>query len=186
MHRGGSSTRIAVAVWLGVALGSAGARAELFRCAGPDGRMVYTDDKSVCPQAKPYQPDGVVHGVDPSPQPEPAAAEGRPARAALRGRAQDAEAGEAQVWRERKRAKEDELRQVAAQRDRLHGYVAWCNRGGQVITRDEAGIKQNVRCNELNDRLAALDEREEQIRDYLENGLAEECRRAGCLPGWIR
>ena len=155
----------------------------MLHCTGPDGRTVYTDDKSVCPDAKPYEPDAVVHSVDPAALPAP---DSKPARAALRTRGQSAEAGAAQRWRDLRSSKEDELQQIAAERNGLLGHVSWCNRGGSVFTRDEAGIKQRVRCNELSSRLAALETREAQVREYLLHGLAEDCRRAGCLPGWIR
>jgi hypothetical protein len=43
-----------------------------------------------------------------------------------------------------------------------------------------------VKCNELSTRLAELDGEESRLREYLASGLEEECRRAGCEPGWIR
>jgi hypothetical protein len=33
---------------------------------------------------------------------------------------------------------------------------------------------------------ASLEKQQEETRAYLDEGLEEECRRAGCLPGWIR
>jgi hypothetical protein len=171
---------LAAAAWLGTTPASQ-VRADLLRCTGPDGRTVYTDDKSVCPAATPYQPEGVVHSVEPA---APAPPDATPVRRELRS--PDRTSPEALRWRGLRRSKQEELERVASERSGLLGFVAWCNRGGSVFTRDEAGIKQSVRCNELNDRLAALDAREAELRDYLENGLAEDCRRAGCLPGWIR
>jgi hypothetical protein len=157
--------------------------AELFRCTGPDGRMVYTDDRSVCPAAEPFQPSAVLHGTErqgPAQRPE------RRSQALARDSAQDAEAGEAARWREMRLAKEEELRRIEAERRELAGFVAWCNRGGSVVARDDAGIKRNIRCNELRGMMDDLDERHGEIEEYLAQGLAEECRRAGCLPGWIR
>lgn len=177
--------------WRGVGMGAALAgvlgaglaRADLLRCTGPDGRTVFTDDKSVCPEAKPYQPEGLVHSVERAAPADDSRAE----RAARREQAQDAQANEARRWGERKSAKEEELRQVVAEREQLAGYVAFCNHpGNNVFTRDQAGIRSRVPCNQLSDDLAALDARAEGIRQYLERDLPEECRRAGCLPGWIR
>jgi hypothetical protein len=173
--------------WLGIgvalagALATAAARADLLRCTGPDGRTIFTDDKSACPEASPYQPQGQVQSVEPGHAPET-----RASREALSERAEDAQAGEAERWRQRKATKEQELRQVVAQREQLAGYVAFCNRGNNVFTRDQAGIRSRVPCSELSKDLAALDAREAGIREYLAHGLADECRRAGCLPGWIR
>jgi len=165
------------------ALTAAASRADLLRCTGPDGRTVYTDDKSVCPEAKPYQPEGQVQSVEHPDSPEHAA---RTTRAALRDHQEDARAAEARQWKERKSAKEEELRRVEAERDQLAGYVAFCNHGNNVFSRDQSGIKTKERCDELSNDLHALDARAAGIRDYLERDLPDECRRAGCLPGWIR
>jgi hypothetical protein len=166
------------------------AAAELFRCTGPDGKTVYTDKKSVCPQAETYTPKAELQGTDP--QPASAGEEGEESasdarlRTLRRMKVDDARAGEAARWQQLKKQKEDELEDVKRERDHLVDYVAHCNRGGSVITRDDAGMAKDVKCNELNDKLAALDERALAIRNYLDNDLPEECRKAGCLPGWLR
>jgi hypothetical protein len=41
-------------------------------------------------------------------------------------------------------------------------------------------------CDALRTRADALRRAEQALERYLESGLREECRRAGCLPGWIR
>jgi hypothetical protein len=99
---------------------------------------------------------------------------------------QDAEGAEAQRWRALKAAKQDELGEVARDLEYLEQYVKFCNRGGQVLYRDEAGIKRTMSCDDLRGRYSVLEARKSEIRDYLDHGLADECRRAGCLPGWIR
>jgi hypothetical protein len=55
-----------------------------------------------------------------------------------------------------------------------------------MVTYDDAGIKQAVRCSDVKKELKALEQQEASARHYLQHELAEECRRAGCLPGWIR
>ena len=55
-----------------------------------------------------------------------------------------------------------------------------------MTTRDKAGIKRAVPCSEIRGEFDVLDQREARVRNYLENELPEECRRAGCLPGWLR
>lgn len=184
MDRGSAWRGLRIGGLLAIALVVSGAaRAELLRCTGPDGKTIYTDDKSVCPEAKPFEPAAVLHGTERQAPVEPTE---RGKRVVSRDRAQDVDAGEAQHWRGLRTAKEEELRQISAERAELKGYVAWCNRGGSVVSRDQAGIKQKVRCDELRNMMVALDTRKSDIEEYLEQGLPEECRRAGCLPGWIR
>ena len=54
----------ALAFGLAFALSGASARAELFRCTGPDGKTIFTDQKQNCPGAEPSEPTGVVHRVE--------------------------------------------------------------------------------------------------------------------------
>jgi hypothetical protein len=161
------------------------ARGDLLRCPGPDGNIVYTDDPSVCPGAEPFEPAGKLHSVEPV---APASlSRQRRLEAIERQRLMDqAEAGEIERWQLKKRTKEEELRSIALRREELLGLVTWCNRGGRVVTYDDAGIKQAVRCSDVKKELKALDRQEASVHHYLKHELAEECRRAGCLPGWIR
>jgi len=153
------------------------AGAELFRCTTPDGQTIFTDQKDTCPGAEPFEPSGVVHSAE-TPSAPPAAP-----RNPL---ADQAQAEQAHIWQEKKRDAEQAIEQIQAHRDYLQQYVSHCNRGGWVTTRDDAGIKKRVNCSELRAEFNGLEEQEAAARDYLENGLAEDCRKAGCLPGWIR
>ena len=162
------------------------ASAELFRCTGPDGKVVFTDDASACPGADPYEPDGRVSGARQSPESSDA---GHPSSQAPRVRVHagpDPEEAEAARWMAKRREKEAELQRIADERKQLQRFVNHCNRRGRVMTYDAAGIEQEVKCADLRQLLAALDTRESEVRTYLDSELAEECRRAGCLPGWIR
>ena len=181
-------TRTLLATALALAAFPLGAAADLMRCKGPDGKMIYTDKKSVCPESETYQPKAVLHGIEEQPSARPGGSSSNDARMRTLKRMQteNAEAGEVARWQAKKRDKEDELRKVTADRNYLVDYVAFCNHGHSVVTRDDAGIAQGVKCNELNDRLAALDAKAAEIRNYLDNELADECRRAGCEPGWLR
>jgi len=160
------------------------AAAELRRCVGADGRIVFTDSESRCPGTEPITAPDSVQRVD------PAARKPRPAsRSRVRRDPkldQQAEAAEAERWRQKKALKEDELRHLISRRESLREYVGHCNRGGYVIARDASGIKHKVNCSALRAEFSSLDDREASIRAYLESGLADECRQAGCLPGWIR
>ena len=166
------------------------ASAELFKCRGPDGRMIFTDQKEQCPGADPFTPEAVIHKAEP-----PAAAatgagvDARPDPASARRKARlvrEAEESQAAHWRQKKTAAETELVEIAERRDWLQQYVAHCNRGGTITTRDDAGIKQVVKCSVIKDEFYSLDARASEVQAYLDEGLRDECRKAGCLPGWIR
>jgi hypothetical protein len=157
------------------------AHAELFRCTGPDGKAIFTDQKQNCPGADASEPAGVVHRAE-TPEPPP----GAPAARAGDPQTAIAEAQAASLWKQKKRDAEQQLERIQARRDWIRKFVGHCNRGGWVTTRDDAGIQQVVNCTELKAELDALETQEAAARDYLATGLSEECRRAGCLPGWLR
>jgi hypothetical protein len=182
--RGSPCTRaLGLGLWL--LLAPVASPADLLHCVGPDGRKIFTDDASVCPGATPYEPSGRVHSVDPV-DPAVAARESRLEAVERRRLADQAAAGEAQRWQQRKRDKQDELAQLARQRATLLDLIAWCNHGGRVVAYDDAGIQQAAQCSDVQKDLEALDKQAASLRDYLEHSLPEECRRAGCLPGWLR
>ena len=175
---------IALGAGLGVSLLVASpTAAELFRCTGPDGRTTFSDNPAACPGAKPHESRARIQSVPSSDRPPPAP----PARS--RGAAaieRQLEADREQQWRAKKQRSESELRALEAQQSRLQEYVTWCNRGGELISTDETGIRSRVSCDGVRRDLASLEGRIQSLRSYLNEGLAEECRRAGCLPGWIR
>jgi hypothetical protein len=174
----------ALMVW-----GAAPARAELFRCELPDGQTIYTDSKAKCPGADPFEPKGEVQKAAERDAPGAASRaplEDRRERAQARERAAEAEAGEARRWRQKREESEQALEQIRQRRTDLDDFVTWCNRGGSVVTRDDAGIKRSVPCKQIRSEYEDLDGEETKVRAYLDSGLAEECRKAGCLPGWIR
>ena len=160
------------------------ARAELFRCTGPDGKTVYTDSKHTCPGADPSEPSGVVHRAQ---TPEPAKSE-EPAPVVPASAARPADAAqEAAFWKQKKRDAEANLARLSARREAFDRYADNCNRPGKrVVTRDDAGIRHYVNCSQLLEQFHALEKQEASAREYVATGLPEECRRAGCLPGWVR
>ena len=167
------------------------ARADLLRCVGPGGKMIYTDDKSVCPGAKPFEPKGEIQIQT---RTSPAAAEGETAedafasrrrRAEQRRRAAEIEESEAQSWRDKKSDLEKSLEKTHERRLYFEKFLTLCNRGGSVITRDESGIKRTVKCSSIRKQHASLSKDEDRTKSKLD-GLPEACRRAGCQPGWIR
>jgi hypothetical protein len=65
--------------------------------------------------------------------------------------------------------------------------VRWCNKGHGVTTENpRTGIREQVSCSEIDAERARLEPELEERRAYLATGLEEECRQAGCMPGWIR
>jgi uncharacterized protein DUF4124 len=171
------------AVWLG----AAPARAELFRCTGPDGKTVYTDQKDTCPGADPFEPSGVVHKAE-TPAPPPQHSEGAVAPPVRGGGplAEQAQSSTAAQWRARKAEAEQKVQSIRARREYIEQYVSYCNRGDYVTTRDDAGMKQVVNCSKLKQEHADLEKQEAAAVEYLETGLADDCRKSGCLPGWVR
>jgi Domain of unknown function (DUF4124) len=171
------------AALLAFSLGAAPAQAELFRCTGPDGKTVYTDQKDTCPGADPFEPSGVVHKAVTPPPPSGHSGSAVPASRGADPLAQESAAAQ---WKGRKAEAEQRVQSIRAEREYLEKYVSHCSRGDYVTTRDDAGIKQVVNCSQLKSQHRDLEQQEAAAREYLETGLADDCRKAGCLPGWVR
>jgi hypothetical protein len=172
---------------------AAPARAEMYRCAGPDGRPIYTSDASVCPGARRHQPSRDVQRV-PAAAPawpgDPALAREAPGRAgreaAPPAALDEAEDAQAAMWRRKRTQAEEELRGLSRGQEELREIVTWCNRGGELIVEDEVGIRDRYDCGDAREAYERAGARIAELRAYLGGGLDDECRRAGCLPGWIR
>jgi hypothetical protein len=121
-----------------------------------------------------------VQSVDPVPE------RSEPSRSPGAAALPDLDASMEAHWQQKKRDAERAIERIEKQREWMRQYVSHCNRGGYVTTRDEAGIKQVVNCSVLRRNFDALAAEEAKAREYLTSGLREECRQAGCLPGWIR
>ena len=160
------------------------ASAEFYRCTGPDGNTVFTDNPATCPGAEEHEPLGKVQTIESERSPEPAALDPG-ARSAPVGQI-DSDLAQKEHWQQKKRMKEEELRRLQERHAQLAKYVTACNRGMEVISRDETGIKHRVSCDQVREEYEKTEALQKPIREYLETGLALECRQAGCLPGWIR
>jgi hypothetical protein len=90
------------------------------------------------------------------------------------------------MWRRKQTAAREKLADVEQRWESRRDMVNGCNRGSVWWGKDESGIRQNIPCEDLRKELAALEEQRAALLAYVEGGLAEECRRAGCLPGWLR
>jgi hypothetical protein len=183
-----------VAALAALALPSA-AGADLLRCKGPDGKMIYTDNKALCPGAEPFEPEGEVQRGKSGPHgSESASSSGasrrdmlaeRMRRAQQRQAAFEAQEGEAERWRRKKEKLEKDIEDLDQRREYLEKFITNCNRGGLVYGRDASGIKRKIRCDEIEEEYATLGSRQEEAHARLAE-LPEECRKAGCLPGWLR
>jgi hypothetical protein len=162
----------------GLALAPAAASAELYRCQGKDGKTLFTSDRSQCPGASAHVPSGSVQRARPSPVPRPPA---RPAAA----HAIDEEA-EAQAWRAKRSEAQASLRETEARLRVLHEVAGWCNRGHEIWAEDRDGLRHGVDCNDVDAQERAMRREQKRLEAYLDEGLEDECRLAGCLPGWIR
>jgi len=175
---------IAILVTAAAAAASGPASAEFYRCTGPDGRIVYTDNRATCPGAEEHEPRGEIQTIRTDEGPEPAArAPSTQDSSVLQA---ESERAQKEHWQQKKRMKEEELRALRERHAQLAKYVTGCNRGMEIISRDETGIKYRVSCDEIRKEYQQAEALQEPIREYLETGLERECRQAGCLPGWIR
>jgi hypothetical protein len=165
----------------GSALAPPPARAELFRCKRPDGSVTYTDDAAACPGAVPHATKGEIQRVPRGAAPAAATSPATTPPASF-----DSQAGEEAAWRQRAAAARAELADVERREVELREYVTACNRGATLLARDDAGLNHTVSCDSARGAWQQAQARRDQLRQYLAVGLQDECRRSGCLPGWIR
>jgi hypothetical protein len=177
----------------GAALLADAAASEMYRCTGPGGEPVFTSDKSACPGAKPHAPSREVQRAPASPgwSGDPAlgseapgrAGPGAPPPAAAADEPEDAQAA---MWRRKRSQAREELQALERGHDEIREIVTWCNRGGDLVVEDEVGLRDRYDCQDAREAWERSGSRLRELRAYLDGGLEDECRRAGCLPGWIR
>jgi hypothetical protein len=166
------------------------AKAEIFKCVGPNGEVSFSSSAAQCPNAQPHAPKEAAVQRTSRDQPLQTA---RPGAAPQRRRAPasaaglEDSAGSEALWREKLAQARAQLREVEARREHLAKAVRWCNDGNLLwVEDDRTGIRKDVPCSEVDAMKVMLDEEHERLQRYLDEGLEEECRRAGCLPGWLR
>jgi len=195
LRRAWRTGTLAAASCCAIALASPEARADLLRCVGPDGKVIYTDNKALCPEAKPFEPEGEIQRDESTaersrPDSAPAATGSdalaeRLQRAQQRQAAFEAEQAEAERWRQKKQKLEGDIEKLRQKREYLEKFITNCNRGGLTYARDDSGIKRTIKCDDIKSQYASLGSEEEKAQAALA-ALPEECRKAGCLPGWLR
>ena len=171
------------------------AGAEMYRCEKPDGTITFTGDASACPGAAPHAPKGNLQRLDGGDSGSDAAvapdamesdADAPPARPAKRRDPAADEEAQAATWRAKRSEAEAESRQVASALDEFQEMVTWCNRGGSIELEERTGMRRDYSCTEARAEHDRLSARSTELKRYLAGGLEEECRREGCLPGWVR
>ncbi len=158
-------------------------RAELYKCQGPDGKTLFTSDRSHCPGASAHESNGSVQRSESS-LPVRAPSPLQPTRPTAKPVVDDEP--EAQVWRAKRRQAEAALRETEARLASVREVAGWCNRGREVWSENQDGLRRGVDCDEVDALDETLRGEQKRLDAYLDEGLEEECRRAGCLPGWIR
>jgi hypothetical protein len=168
------------------------APAEIFKCVGPNGDVRFTSNAAQCPNTAPHAPkDGALQRVEKAEAPLTSARPGAltNVRRSAAPAARDAAAASASesAWRNKRAEAERNLRTLEAAHEQVMAAVRWCNKGHGVTTENtRTGIRQQVPCGDIDADRVKIESELASARGYLATGLEEECRQAGCLPGWIR
>lgn len=185
---GAAENARALGSWLLVALATMGlaseAAAGLFRCVRPDGSVLYTDSEASCPGAKPHEPAAAIQSYPSHDSPRvntPASVRKRNER-----RRRASEASMRAEWVAKQREAQRDLEAAEAKRKDLLPYVTVCNRGGTLYVQRSNGMRTDFSCDDLKRQVAELEGEKQKLHAYLNGGLQAECRKAGCLPGWLR
>ncbi len=175
-----------VLAFLALALAPAPAAAGLYKCTDAAGRVSYTGDPHDCPgRSEQHETRREIQDSGTPTPPAARATRTRRPRPTLADTVSRDEAAAA-MWEGKRTQAEAALRQVEASLPRWERLQTNCNRGADAWTTDEAGVKHKVTCEQISSALERAEAERTRLRAYLGGGLEEECRRAGCLPGWIR
>jgi hypothetical protein len=179
--------RAALSAVVALAL-AASAQAEIFKCVGPNGDVRFTSNAAQCPNAAPHAPkDSALQRIEKPEAPLASARPGSSVHPTAAPAARDTSAAAEASWREKKAEAERNLRSLEVARERVLAAVRWCNKGHGVTTENpRTGIREQVRCKDIDADRAKIERELEKARTLLATGLEEECREAGCMPGWIR
>ena len=91
------------------------------------------------------------------------------------------------MWRRKRGEAEEKLDKLSRDVRELDQMVKGCARSVIWLNKDaKSGLRTPIKCSEIATRSKQTHRQQDELEEYLARGLAEECRRAGCLPGWIR
>jgi hypothetical protein len=181
------SRRFGIAVAALLLLSSA-ADAEIYKCVGPDGKLIFTTEQGRCPRAQVHTPKGEIQSQS---QSRPAAPRGHADLAGApserwEGSRKGLDDGMERMWRRKRGEAAAELSKVEGGLTEVESLVRGCRKGTNWLVEDESGLREHLPCSEIRQRSLDLEARKQKLTAYLSTGLEDECRRAGCLPGWIR
>jgi hypothetical protein len=176
------------ALWIGLlwaALAQPTLAGELLTYRTPDGNMGITDNPKLVPPGSqilrrdPETPQQGETSRDPVP---PAAA--RRSLPTTRSGDADPDVAAAARWRQRLRqARQEEERAAHALEQAERDYRS-CRHRENFGSSYQAHIPGETTCDEA--PVVAAQHEYERAKAYAEDGIEDECRRAGCLPGWLR
>ncbi|MCG8589013.1 MAG: DUF4124 domain-containing protein [Proteobacteria bacterium] len=159
---------------------SGSSQAEIYRCKTADGSIVYTSDRSGCPSGSSrVEPRRAIQRFD-----GPPAASGSSKRPAKASSTDDPAFEER--WRGKYTATVDQLRNLERAIQNHRETLGNANCREVAVVRGVKRRRDLPDVCRLRSEILRLESRRDYLRNYLENELPEECRRAGCLPGWVR
>jgi hypothetical protein len=187
--------RVVLAVLAVLSLAAPARAGGLYRCVRPDGTVLFSDQANACPDGSRHEPQNRLQ-VLPSPSGPASIAPGDdPAEPAVE---------QEQYWRELAATRRRELEEAERRAALLEEQYATCRRGAHVRIRppdrplwpavvlpqqrdpEQEEQEADASCDESRRVFEEAQTEVEVLRLYLEEGLEDDCRRAECLPGWIR
>ncbi len=165
-------------------LGATSVEAGIYKCTGPDGKTFFTGDPTACKGAQPHVLKKKVQSVLDDKSSPVLRNGGLPVRPPPGARARND--GLQDMWRRKRPAAQQELKQLDERITNMNTVIKACNRGGEWYQTEASGIRKHIPCEELRSKQADLQKRRTELVEYLRDGLEDECRRAGCQPGWVR
>lgn len=173
-------------LWIGLlwaALAQPALAGELLTYRTPDGSLGITDDPKLVPAGS------EILRRDPETPPRGRPSRDLPATAsrsipAKRSQDADPDAAEATRWRQKlRKARQEEERAAHALELAERDYRS-CRHRENFASSYQAHIPGETACDEA--PVVAAQQEYERAKAYAEDGIEDECRRAGCLPGWLR
>lgn len=152
---------------------------ELLTYRTPEGGLGITDNPKLVP------PGSEILRHDPeTPQRGETSRDPVSPPSARRSGEADSDTAEATRWRKRLRqARQEEERAAHALQQAKRDYRS-CRHRENLGSSYQDHIPGETACDEA--PVVAAQQEYERARAYTEDGIEDECRRAGCLPGWLR
>jgi hypothetical protein len=160
---------------------------ELLTYRSPDGSLGITDDPKLVPPGSEIlrrDPETPRRGQAGSEAVPSAPSPPRRNNSARRSGDADPDAAEETRWRQKLRqARQDEDRAAHALGLAERDYRS-CRHRENLGSTYQTHVPGETACDEA--PVAAAQHDYERAKAYAEDGIEDECRRAGCLPGWLR